>query len=401
MRSYYRLLIGIGISKALGLIRFRVLIAYYGFESFTAEVIYVNSIIWFVYGYMILPLINRRFIKELAETSDPVGHLTNKISVLTSFIDPRNWSGRLITFLLALLIFLDELQWVLLLLSLLLMSINEILSLYNLWKGYSLLYNLNTGIWNAALIGVLYYFNVTEASVNIYLLSFILVLVSTIVIHFFCIRNRGLVIKHLRTQKFKRNINLKIDWVYVISTALISSLLAMNIWLVKLKGDAILVSYSVLTKIPELIYSIIVAVIFTSLFTRYSSGKITGKNALRNYIILIGLVAMGSVLALFSGLGHYYAVLLNLRSVDLIGIVGWLIVFTAYSMCYFLFRIVSIEKGRKSLLYLALVLCVGKANILFFVDLDNVKMLFVESVVLIVLSLYLLKEFYENLTITE
>jgi hypothetical protein len=402
MRHYYKLFFGIGISKGLGLWRFRVLIAYFGLSAFSAEVIFLNSITWFIYGYLVLPMINQSFIKDLADSDDPSDLLAAKLALVVSFVDIRCAWGRLnIIGLLALILF-DKISGALVIVILLLKSINELLSLYNLWRGREYLYNMNTGIWNAGLIVVLYSFRSQSPSVSVYLGIYLMMILLTIGIHFRYLPRISLLPQ--LWGKLSNPVKLnpkKMDYRYLISTAFLSSFLAVNIWFMRGNSSSDLVLYSVNIKIPELVYSVKIAVIFTSIFTRFSSGVIDIYDALKNYFLITTLVSMSMALLLYAGLDRVYMNLLRLEVVDIFAIIRWMIVFYAYSIGYFLFRILSIRIcSKKSFIYISLI-CIFKISFMFF-NRPNLGELFVLDISLITLLLLsLILEFYENSSITK
>ena len=144
------------LGRLIGLLRFQVILYVFGQNEFSDNIIYFTTFIWLVNNFFVIPNVNSSIIADLDSNEEK-----NHNIIIINFIR-RITKVSLSTGLIALLFLffvnsndifsLDILSLVLIFFTFPLLGINEIISLYNQYKGKYFLYSFNPVIWNLILI---------------------------------------------------------------------------------------------------------------------------------------------------------------------------------------------------------------------------------------------------------
>jgi|GEM_PF-1160656 len=253
------------IGRALGLLRFQLLLIAFSQSGFTDSVIYVTTLIWTINNFFVVPTVNRNLIAELAsvekgrhpEIIKAAFFSVFKVSLISAFCTLiclfllNQWVAGF-----------DYSKWEMLVIFLIIavLGTNEIFSLYNQFNKKYFLYGINPAIWNGILsIGVLFLWLLDTESILIYLSFLALSIGVSIFIQF---RYSGLDFEQIVGAKINnlenRLLNVEHKYWYNGTVILFMGTTFFDLNVLKFSNTAGLVTvYSIILKLPELLVSVI------------------------------------------------------------------------------------------------------------------------------------------------
>ena len=249
------------LGRLIGLLRFQIILYVFGQNEFSDSIIYFTTFIWLVNNFFVIPNVNSSLIADLSSNAEK-----NHSIIIINFIK-KITKVSLLTGLIALLIVflvngndgilsLDVLSLVLIFLTFPLLGVNEIVSLYNQYKGRYFLYSFNPVIWNLILILCLVFYWILDIK-NLYtyfLFLFFAKLTSLFIQYKFSNLNLHKTYKNRNLVTSKPSINIY----YTLSIIIFSGITFFDLTILGIYSFVGAVTvYSILLKIPTLLMSLI------------------------------------------------------------------------------------------------------------------------------------------------
>lgn len=343
------------LGRLIGLLRFQVILYVFGQNEFSDTIIYFTTFIWLVNNFFVIPNVNSSLIADLSsneEENHPIIIInlirnTIKVSVLSGFI------ALLVIFLVIGnndILSLDVLSLVLIFLTFPLLGVNEIVSLYNQYKGRYFLYSFNPFIWNVILILclVLYWILDIKNFYIYFLFLFFAKLTSLFIQYKFSSLNLHQTYKNRNFVTAKPLMNIY----YTISIIIFSGITFFDLTILGIYSFVGAVTvYSILLKIPTLLMSLISSSALPVFFNRIVMKE---GSLFRNLINFSGLSFLLFMLLGFSYLfiGEYifkYLFNYSLTNFDYLDIYLALIFMFVSSFAFFFIRLSVEFRFQKSI----------------------------------------------------
>lgn len=289
------------LGRLIGLLRFQVILYVFGQNEFSDNIIYFTTFIWLVNNFFVIPNVNSSIIADLDSNEEK-----NHNIIIINFIR-RITKVSLSTGLIALLFLffvnsndifsLDILSLVLIFFTFPLLGINEIISLYNQYKGKYFLYSFNPVIWNLILIiCLLLYWVFDIQNLYTYFIFLLLAKLTSIIIQY--------KFSNLNLFKIYKNRNFKIfnpstNIYYTLSIIIFSSITFFDLTVLNLySAVGALTVYSIFLKIPTLLLSLITSSTLPVFFNRIIMNE---GSLFKNFLHFSGLSFL-----LFLSVGFVY-----------------------------------------------------------------------------------------------
>lgn len=249
------------LGRLIGLLRFQVILYVFGQNEFSDTIIYFTTFIWLVNNFFVIPNVNSSLIADLSSNEEE-NHPIIIINLIRNTIKVSLSSGFIALLVIFLVIgnndilSLDVLSLVLIFLTFPLLGVNEIVSLYNQYKGRYFLYSFNPVIWNVILILclVLYWILDIKIFYIYFLFLFFAKLTSLFIQYKFSSLNLHQTYKNRNLVTAKPFMNIY----YTISIIIFSGITFFDLTILSIYSFVGAVTvYSILLKIPTLLMSLI------------------------------------------------------------------------------------------------------------------------------------------------
>lgn len=309
--SIIKLFSGSVIGRVIGFFRFQAILLVFGQGNLSDRIIYLVTFIWLVNNFFVIPLVNRDLIAKLGKCNDEWEEEIFIKERFRSLVVSSLVLGLLsVSFLFLYGIFVESIiqfDFVTLLFSLLtlvLLGVNELFSLFNQFKGRYFLYSLNPSIWNSVLllvVGAYWLFNWQSIWIYFFFL-FIGVLISLSIQYRF---SKLKFAKNWITFNFRRFKSIKLESpFYQLSIIMFSaiSFFDLNILSVTSFVGAVTL-YSVILKLPELTQSIVNSAFLPVVFNEIVLKQTKTLSGLLKFVILC-ILAFGALAIVYQFLAN-------------------------------------------------------------------------------------------------
>ena len=343
------------LGRLIGLLRFQVILYVFGQNEFSDTIIYFTTFIWLVNNFFVIPNVNSSLIADLSSNEEE-NHPIIIINLIRNTIKVSLSSGFIALLVIFLVIgnndilSLDVLSLVLIFLTFPLLGVNEIVSLYNQYKGRYFLYSFNPVIWNVILILclVLYWILDIKIFYIYFLFLFFAKLTSLFIQYKFSSLNLHQTYKNRNLVTAKPFMNIY----YTISIIIFSGITFFDLTILSIYSFVGAVTvYSILLKIPTLLMSLISSSALPVFFNRIVMKE---GSLFRNLINFSGLSFLLFMLLGFGYLfiGEYifkYLFNYSLTNFDYLDIYLALIFMFVSSFAFFFIRLSVEFKFQKSI----------------------------------------------------
>ena len=381
------------LGRLIGLLRFQIILYVFGQNEFSDSIIYFTTFIWLVNNFFVIPNVNSSIIADLDSNEEK-----NHPIIIINFIRKITKVSLLSGFIALLLLFfvnsndifsLDILSIVLIFLTFPLLGVNEIISLYNQYKGKYFLYSFNPVIWNLILIIclVLYWILDIKNFYIYFIFLFFAKLTSLLIQYKFSNLNLFKIYNNKNVIIDKPSINIY----YTLSIIIFSGITFFDLTILNLySAVGALTVYSILLKIPTLLLSLISSSTLPVFFNRIIMNK---GSLFKNFINFSGLSFLLFLLLGFTYLfiGEFiFESLFNysLTKPDNIDIYLALLFMFVSSFAFFLIRLSVEFRFQKSIFIFALIGVILKfsGTYLYIINIRNLILLNILVVSLISIS---------------
>lgn len=382
------------LGRLIGLLRFQVILYVFGQNEFSDSIIYFTTFIWLVNNFFVIPNVNSSLIADLT-SNDEENHPIIIINLIRKIIIVSLSSGFIALLVVFLVIgnndilSLDVLSLVLIFLTLPLLGVNEIVSLYNQYKGRYFLYSFNPVIWNVILILclVLYWILDIKNFYIYFLFFFFAKLISLFIQYKFSNLNLHQTYKNRNLVNVKPSINIY----YTISIIIFSGITFFDLTILGIYSFVGAVTvYSILLKIPTLLMSLISSSALPVFFNRIIMKE---GSLFRNLFNFLGLSFFLFMLLGFSYLfiGEYifkYLFNYSLTNFDYLDIYLALIFMFVSSFAFFFIRLSVEFKFQKSIFVISFLGLIIKlvSTYLFTINIRNLIILNILALGLVSIS---------------
>lgn len=382
------------LGRLIGLLRFQVILYVFGQNEFSDTIIYFTTFIWLVNNFFVIPNVNSSLIADLSSNEEE-NHPIIIINLIRKTIKVSLSSGFIALLVIFLVIgnndilSLDVLSLVLIFLTFPLLGVNEIVSLYNQYKGRYFLYSFNPVIWNVILILclVLYFILDIKIFYIYFLFLFFAKLTSLFIQYKFSYLNLHQTYKNRNLVTAKPSINIY----YTISIIIFSGITFFDLTILGIYSfiGAVTV-YSILLKIPTLLMSLISSSALPVFFNRIIMKE---GSLFRNLINFSGLSFLLFMLLgfIYLFIGEYifkYLFNYSLTNFDYLDIYLALIFMFVSSFAFFFIRLSVEFKFQKSIFVISFLGLIIKlvSTYLFTINIRNLMILNILALGLVSIS---------------
>lgn len=382
------------LGRLIGLLRFQVILYVFGQNEFSDTIIYFTTFIWLVNNFFVIPNVNSSLIADLSSNEEE-NHPIIIINLIRKTIKVSLSSGFIALLVIFLVIgnndilSLDVLSLVLIFLTFPLLGVNEIVSLYNQYKGRYFLYSFNPVIWNVILILclVLYFILDIKIFYIYFLFLFFAKLTSLFIQYKFSYLNLHQTYKNRNLVTAKPSINIY----YTISIIIFSGITFFDLTILGIYSfiGAVTV-YSILLKIPTLLMSLISSSALPVFFNRIIMKE---GSLFRNLINFSGLSFLLFMLLgfIYLFIGEYifkYLFNYSLTNFDYLDIYLALIFMFVSSFAFFFIRLSVEFKFQKSIFVISFLGLIIKlvSTYLFTINIRNLIILNILALGLVSIS---------------
>ena len=381
------------LGRLIGLLRFQIILYVFGQNEFSDNIIYFTTFIWLVNNFFVIPNVNSSIIADL-DSNEEKNHniiIINFIRRITKVSLSTGFIALLLLFLVNSndIYSLDTLSLFLIFLTFPLLGINEILSLYNQYRGKYFLYSFNPVIWNLILIiCLLLYWVFDIKNFYTYFIFLLLAKLTSLVIQYkFSNLNLFKTYKNINFKIFKPSTNIY----YTLSIIIFSGITFFDLTILNLySAVGALTVYSIFLKIPTLLLSLISSSTLPVFFNRIIMNE---GSLFKNFLnfsalslllfLLVGFIYLFFGEFIFESLFNY-----NLTKSDNLDIYLALLFMFVSSFAFFLIRLSVEFKFQKAIFIYAFVGIIIKtaATYLYTVNIRNLILLSTLVVSLISIS---------------
>lgn len=382
------------LGRLIGLLRFQVILYVFGQNEFSDSIIYFTTFIWLVNNFFVIPNVNSSLIADLT-SNDEENHSIIIINLIRKIIIVSLSSGFIALLVVFLVIgnndilSLDVLSLVLIFLTLPLLGVNEIVSLYNQYKGRYFLYSFNPVIWNVILILCLVLYWILDIkNFYIYFLFFFFAKLISLFIQY---KFSNLNLHQTYINRNLVNVKPSINIYYTISIIIFSGITFFDLTILGIYSFVGAVTvYSILLKIPTLLMSLISSSALPVFFNRIIMKE---GSLFKNLINFLGLSFFLFMLLGFSYLfiGEYifkYLFNYSLTNFDYLDIYLALIFMFVSSFAFFFIRLSVEFKFQKSIFVISFLGLIIKlvSTYLFTINIRNLIILNILALGLVSIS---------------